>query len=583
MEIRRVKIIAIITLTILSIFSFSYNSMARVILVPRDYSTIQEAIDNSSDFDTVMVNPGTYLENIDFAGKKITVKSVGGPDNVTINGRNSICVVRFVNGEGADSKLLGFTLTQGGGFRKDAGTHGGGVYCGETPGACPVIKNNIIRGNWAGYGGGICCDDECHPTIENNTIIDNDATLTSFGKIGGGICLLDKCNPVIVNNIIGDNRASYGGGIACTEKSKPTISSNVIGSMEFRNYAEIDGGGIYCLDSSPILYPLNTISYNTAERHGGGIHMERADSDIYYKIEISSNTIEYNSAGSMSQNGFGGGIYCLNIVAEEGDISRISSNFIRFNQCYGDGIYFGGGGGICCNTMGSVSTPSVIIEENRIVSNVSNNGRGGGVHCEIACAITRCNYISSNEADVAGGGISYYGMDNQFNEIVTNLIYNNKVRSTNDTIGGGGIYVDYSMDTVISYNTIVYNIVEDSLSSGKGGGIFGQHGEMRNSIIYYNEAYTDSQIYVTPFGNLDVEYCDIEGGYPTGSGNISDDPGFVQDDLQFHLSSNSDCIDAGLNGEPPDPDKDFEQDWRIIDGDNNQIPDVDMGWDEYSG
>ena len=36
-----------------------------------DYITIQEGINSSVDSDTVLVHPGTYLENIDFQGKNI--------------------------------------------------------------------------------------------------------------------------------------------------------------------------------------------------------------------------------------------------------------------------------------------------------------------------------------------------------------------------------------------------------------------------------------------------------------------------------------------------------------------------------
>ena len=42
---------------------------AETINVPDSYSTIQAAINASSDFDTVLVSAGFYQENIDFNGK----------------------------------------------------------------------------------------------------------------------------------------------------------------------------------------------------------------------------------------------------------------------------------------------------------------------------------------------------------------------------------------------------------------------------------------------------------------------------------------------------------------------------------
>ena len=46
------------------------------ILVPDDYDTIQEAIDEAEDGDTIEVAADTYVETIDFDGKAITVVSI---------------------------------------------------------------------------------------------------------------------------------------------------------------------------------------------------------------------------------------------------------------------------------------------------------------------------------------------------------------------------------------------------------------------------------------------------------------------------------------------------------------------------
>ena len=46
---------------------------ARVLPVPGSYPSIQSAIDAAEQGDTVLVETGTYLENINFLGKDITV------------------------------------------------------------------------------------------------------------------------------------------------------------------------------------------------------------------------------------------------------------------------------------------------------------------------------------------------------------------------------------------------------------------------------------------------------------------------------------------------------------------------------
>ncbi|MHC4945053.1 MAG: right-handed parallel beta-helix repeat-containing protein, partial [Planctomycetota bacterium] len=219
------------------------------IRVPKDYPTIQSAINVSMEGNTVLVSPGTYFENIKFKGKAIVLKSEQGPTVTVINGVQSGPVVRFQNGEGPDSRLKGFTITNG------KAETGGGILCNQSS---PVISDNIIQGNLADFGGGIQCN-ESSPVISDNIIQGNSA------DSGGGI----QCNessPVISNNIIHENWAECGGGVCGAASSAPEISGNTISG----NTATSAGGGIYCGTGSSKI-KNNIIHENWAER-GGGIY-----------------------------------------------------------------------------------------------------------------------------------------------------------------------------------------------------------------------------------------------------------------------------------------------------------------------
>ena len=57
----------------ITLASFLYST---IINVPTSYTTIQAGINAATNTDTVLVQPGTYVENINYNGKLITVGSL---------------------------------------------------------------------------------------------------------------------------------------------------------------------------------------------------------------------------------------------------------------------------------------------------------------------------------------------------------------------------------------------------------------------------------------------------------------------------------------------------------------------------
>lgn len=176
------------------------------------FRTIQKGIDVSADGDTVLVQTGSYLENIDFTSKAILVASYfvfngieSAIESTVIEGGGSWSVVTFNSNEDSNSVIRGFTLTGG------SADYGGGVRC---EGSSPTIADNFVVENSA-QGCGIYCY-YSSPHIYRNLIANNSGPCAIF--------LRQECYPRIVNNTIANND---WGGLSIQGGSLPLVKNNV--------------------------------------------------------------------------------------------------------------------------------------------------------------------------------------------------------------------------------------------------------------------------------------------------------------------------------------------------------------------
>ncbi len=197
-----------------------------IIAVPADFSTIQEAIDQARDGDKIVVAPGVYTENINFNGKAIKLCSSDPNDwdvvkSTVIDGNYTGSCVVFSNGEGNDSVLQGFTLTNGTGTyinyasgpRQFNGQAGGGIYCwnsSPTIRRCNITFNGYLEPEkWnvrVEFGGGIAILGVSEAVIDNCLVTDNIANKNGAGIIILGSPSESTCkilNCTVANNSIG--------------------------------------------------------------------------------------------------------------------------------------------------------------------------------------------------------------------------------------------------------------------------------------------------------------------------------------------------------------------------------------------
>ena len=186
------------------------GAFATTIYIPDDYATIQAGIDISVESDTILVQPGTYAENINYNGKAVILGSLFLTTQDTIyisqtviDGSQNGSVVTFDSGEDSTSVLTGFTITNG------YADSGGGIYCSNN--SNPKLTNLVIMNNEAyNYGGGLTILDCSAAFLDEIEFCDNQS-----GCYGGNL-YISNSNIIMRNsNFTGGNAFSYGGGIIC--------------------------------------------------------------------------------------------------------------------------------------------------------------------------------------------------------------------------------------------------------------------------------------------------------------------------------------------------------------------------------
>ncbi|MGA2916141.1 MAG: right-handed parallel beta-helix repeat-containing protein [Sedimentisphaerales bacterium] len=302
------------------------------------YTSIQSAIDDSNNGNTIIVAPGHYYERINFGSHNIILSS-SHPDEwetaekTIIDANQTGTAVTIAGGQDANASLQGFTITGGNATNGHAGGiwcytaivitrniitnnyafyKGGGIYLWSSSAAAHIIDNKVIN-NTATYAGGIFCDIYSQPLIEKNFIAYNTATDT-----GGGLCYSGNTGTVnLLHNTIVSNRAIWAGGVFISG-----LSINILNNLFLGNCATDYAGAIQVHYCRPNIIN-NTIVGNSATQ-GGGIYCDKSSSPL-----LANNIIAYTRRGS--------GLYCYNDANHPGNPYLICNDLYDNN----DGNYTG--------------------------------------------------------------------------------------------------------------------------------------------------------------------------------------------------------------------------------------------------
>ncbi len=481
------------------------------------FDSIQEAIDAVVYRDKIIVIDGNYSgdgnRDIDFRGQVITVRSENGPEG---------CIIDCNGTE--DQPHRGF-------------------YFHKNEDANSILAGFTIKNGFAYTGGGICCENS---------------------------------RPTITNCVITGNTGDYGGGIHCGPDSS--------------------------LDPPPPPPPLPPLPPGPPPPPPLGTVHEQSSQEVLSGTDIPGPTITNctfsgNSAvkggGMCNKNSNPTLINCTfsnNPAEYGGGVCNFSSNPKLTNCTFSENLTYKAGGGVY-NGSCDPTFVNCTFQRNKVQEQwFEDAGMGGGMYNGYSNPSVRNCVFTGNSVNSkwAAGGAIY---NNYSSPVVMNCIFNGNYSNEY-----GGAILTFKNNPVLINCTFTGNwaVVE-------GGGIFNPDTNLtlENCILWDNKdsGGTDesAQIsYITPpivtysciqgwtgalggLGNIDANPLFVEPGYWSANGTPDDANDDVWVDGDYHLLSDSPCIDAGdpnYVAEPNETDLDGRP--RVMAGR------IDMGAYEYS-
>ncbi|MBN1787572.1 MAG: right-handed parallel beta-helix repeat-containing protein [Sedimentisphaerales bacterium] len=505
------------------------------------------------------------------------------------------------------------------------------IYGNSLGGICiswsePDIRNCTIVDNGTGHpeAGGIygALNGEL-PTITNCILWDNDSQDLDAGFTATYSCIEDgdegqgniggsENNPLFVNPAEGDYHLQVES--PCINAGAP---GDYEGQIDIDGDRRVFGDGVDMGSDEFTTAKSNLFVDVDADAGGSGLSWGTAYNDLQdalavaqsgdqiwvavgtYKPDDTDKTVSFELVEDVAvYGGFVGSETSLN----ERNLSNPANETILNGDIDDDGLDLGNSQHVVKGADGAVLDGFTV--KQGYADDSSNpylpDAGGGMFNAEVSPIVRNCIFTENNA--LAGGGVcnvdslaefincvfkdncpapipAMYGSgmycSNSANSNIGPAVTNCLFTRNYSAFGGDGIYIKDSSPKITNC-TISGN--GGVLTSGGALHFAGSGGpEVTNCILWGNDY--GSEIYIEGSSiNPVINYCDIKGGWATGTGNIGEDqinhdPDFATDG--YHLTLNSPCIDAGSPYLNYDGQVDIDGQERV-NGDY-----VDMGADEY--
>jgi hypothetical protein len=461
-----------------------------------------------------------------------------------------------------------FTLVDNDIVGNASGDYYGGFYADVRYASTFGVEDNLVMSNTATThssddGGGFIfwAQNNSHGTFNRNQILGNQAG----DKWGGGYVHITQNSSITLDdNVFQGNKAGKYAGLYLRVQSDSQVTGDGLQLVDNEAVSSYVGGGDFFVDDAFMTLSGVQARDNQASSDAGGVRIGVVN-DAF--LEISNSRFEGNSAGlggGVQVDGVDSGTFRLvqsevlsnttgNNGAGLGFLLGISNNGkVEIDQVHfsGNGAS-GDGGGLYL--IGIDATSSVTVTDSVIEGNTADGDYGGMYVNNAGDVIVQTSAISGNVAQGCGGGLGLDGSG-------LYVLERNRVLD-NDAGGwcGDGLLVD-GLEDVQSENNLIagnegsgvylvdaeFNSVNDTIADN------GQYGvvitgtvpsaDLTGSIIWGQSVSLWRSPGVTD--DFVVNYCLIQNGWSSGTGNIAELPRFVDAAAgDYHLQPGSPAID----------------------------------------
>jgi formylglycine-generating enzyme required for sulfatase activity len=208
----------------------------------KPYATIGKAHSLANKGDVIKVLPGTYTQSV-VIEKAVEISSTAGPSQTVLRSASKASAI-FFRGAGINGgKLIGFTLTGGGGANNPGyNRYGGGFAMNAPAGTTYEVKNCIIRNNTDSgitFGGGFHVTGGSTLKLTNSLVHSNAAWANGGAAlIEGANLIADRCT-IVSNTNNGFNRI---GGISGAGNCNIQIKNSILWSNSTNQYGSFSSG-----------------------------------------------------------------------------------------------------------------------------------------------------------------------------------------------------------------------------------------------------------------------------------------------------------------------------------------------------